>query len=115
MSQRTRVLALLRHAGERGVTNSEFVDWRIFRYAARLHELREEGYEIRTKAFGSKVTYTLVSEAGVDDGRGGDSAPGSSLLSSPVADRAIPAAVVSTGTLFEVEHKPLSPYDREAA
>jgi hypothetical protein len=62
MSQRLKTLSLLRHAGERGVTNSEFIDWRIFRYAARLHELREEGYEIRTQVFGSKAVYALVSE-----------------------------------------------------
>jgi len=107
VSQRTRVLALLRHAGDRGVTNSEFIDWRIFRYAARLHELRDEGYEIDTKAFGSKVTYTLVGEPGVDDGRGEDQAQS---LSPGLAGR-LPAAVVNTDALFEVEHKPLSPYD----
>lgn len=106
MSQRTKTLALLRNAGDRGVTNSEFIDWRIFRYAARLHELREEGFEIRTEVFGSKATYKLVSEPDVDDGRRGDRALS---LSPGLIER--PAAVASAGTLFPVEHEPRSPYD----
>jgi|ERR1700684_1252308 len=108
MSQRTKTLALLRNAGDRGVTNSEFIDWRIFRYAARLHELREEGFEIRTEVFGSKATYKLVSEPGVDDGR--RVAPETGSLSPGLGG---PAAVVSADRLFE--ERPLNPYEAEAA
>lgn len=110
MSQRTKTLTLLRNAGERGVTNSEFIDWRIFRYAARLHELREEGFEIRTEVFGSKATYKLVSEPGdVDDGRRGAEDGLSQLSPSPGLPTSV--AVVNAGTLFPVEHEPRSPYD----
>lgn len=43
-SQRDRILARL----QRGpATNAEFVDMRIVRYGARIHELRERGYQIR--------------------------------------------------------------------
>ena len=45
-SQRDRILARL----QRGpATNAEFVDMRILRYSARIHELRDAGHDIRWK------------------------------------------------------------------
>jgi Helix-turn-helix domain len=67
MSQRHKVLSLLRHAGESGVTNAVFLDWRIPRFSARIKELRDEGYEIRTEGqTNSRVRYTLLSEPDVE-------------------------------------------------
>jgi hypothetical protein len=136
MSQRLRVLQLLRHAGDRGVTNGEFVDWRILRYSARIHQLREEGCEIRTEAGpGSRVRYVLVSEPSVertasyspdppasppmvggvavvptDDGRKAPVAPGDAGL----ITRASTGGSLSTGTLFDVEPQHTGHYEEAA-
>ena len=48
MTQRGRVLQALRAAGSAGVTNGQLHDLGVWRYSARIHELREEGYTIRT-------------------------------------------------------------------
>ena len=63
MSQRLTVLQYLRQAGDRGVTNGFFADKHILRYSARVHELRDLGFIIRTeKQAGSKVRFILLSE-----------------------------------------------------
>lgn len=49
MSQRETVLQALRDAGDRGVTNGELNRLGIFRYSARIHELRQAGHTIRTE------------------------------------------------------------------
>lgn len=46
MSQTTKVLTMLKRAGQRGVMNYEFPRKRILRYSARLGDLRNEGYNI---------------------------------------------------------------------
>ena len=62
MTQRLSVLQYLRQAGERGVTNGFFADKHILRYSARIWELREEGFEIRTEAKAGTVRFTLTGE-----------------------------------------------------
>lgn len=49
MTQRDTVLGALRKAGSLGVTNGALNRLGIFRYSARIHELRESGYVIRTQ------------------------------------------------------------------
>lgn len=87
MSQRLKVLSLLRHAGDTGVTNAVFLDWRIPRFSARIRELREEGFEIRTEGQNnSRVRYTLVSEPDVERaGSSPDLPPGARRSLAPAA------------------------------
>lgn len=66
MTQRQRVLHLLREAGDRGVHSFEMIQLGIPRVAARVHELQQDGHTIRSErsrfqgtAEGSR--YTLVS------------------------------------------------------
>ena len=46
LSQSSKVLKMLREAGNKGVANYEFPRHRILRLSARLGELRAEGYNI---------------------------------------------------------------------
>ena len=49
MSHRTKILSLLRERGNQGVTNKELNhDLGIFRYGARIMELRQEGHNIQS-------------------------------------------------------------------
>ena len=47
-SQNARVLSMLRRKKSRGITAVDGFNARIFRLAARIHELRAAGYDIRT-------------------------------------------------------------------
>lgn len=47
MNQSEKILALLEKAGDRGVLNTS-LNQIAFRYGARLHELRKQGYMIST-------------------------------------------------------------------
>jgi hypothetical protein len=46
------MIAKLEERGEQGVTNSEFIGMRIFRYSSRLFESRKEGHDIDAKNLG---------------------------------------------------------------
>lgn len=48
MTKRETVLAMLTNATH-GVTGREFVDAGVFRYSARIKELRDKGYVIESK------------------------------------------------------------------
>jgi hypothetical protein len=123
VSQRLKVLSLLRHAGDTGVTNAVFLDWRIPRFSARILELREEGYEIRTDTEDhSRVRYTLVSEpaegvldAGVE--RTTDRGAAGVLLPPQLTASDSAGSSLSTGPdrLFDMEPERVGHYDREAA
>jgi hypothetical protein len=67
MTQRDRVLSLLEQAGPEGVTNAQFAQERILRYAARLKELRDEGYEISTYGTNGTVRYVLENVEAVEE------------------------------------------------
>jgi Helix-turn-helix domain len=109
MSQRHKVLSLLRHAGDAGVTNAVFLDWRIPRFSARICELREDGYEITTGAeHNSRVRYTLVSEPDVEGDRGGVS-EGIPPLSEPGTSTV--ALDAEQPALFEVAPERVGHYD----
>lgn len=69
MSQTSKVLKMLRKAGQRGVMNYEFPKKRILRYSARIGELRNDGYNIiaeRVKLPNGRATnvfrYILIEE-----------------------------------------------------
>lgn len=60
MTQRERILKMLEDAGDEGVTNLK-LNTVAFRYGGRLHELREDGYRIRSKHVkGSVWKFTLL-------------------------------------------------------
>lgn len=46
LSQESKILKMLRKAGQRGVANHEFPKRRILRYSARIGDLRADGYNI---------------------------------------------------------------------
>lgn len=48
MTKKEQVLSMLRAAGDRGVTNRELNEAGIYRYSARIKELRDEGTEVDT-------------------------------------------------------------------
>lgn len=72
MTQRETVLAMLRHAGSRGVTGVEFFAANLPRAAARVCELRDRGQEIRSVPYTTgtgvrTVRYVLVPPVPVPD------------------------------------------------
>lgn len=48
MTKREQVLSMLKAAGDRGVTNRELNEAGIYRYSARIKELRDEGVDVET-------------------------------------------------------------------
>lgn len=66
--QRERVLAMLRAAGPRGVTTSQFLDARIPRFGGRLEELRNDyGHKITTmRVREGEFRYTLTRDGEVE-------------------------------------------------
>jgi hypothetical protein len=67
LSQRDRVLYALRDAGEAGVRSDVFLGLSIPRAAARVCELREQGYEIASERERQFVRYRLQARRGVGD------------------------------------------------
>jgi hypothetical protein len=68
MSQKDRVLEMLRQAGTRGVHSFEFYEARLPRAAARILELRAEGHKIAAvrelfRGESNGVRYRLVENA----------------------------------------------------
>ena len=49
LSQRESILMLLQQAGSSGVCGTRLLDMHLPRYAARISELRVEGYTITTR------------------------------------------------------------------
>lgn len=62
MTQKERVLKLLRERGSRGVRSFEFYEMRIPRGAARINDLKEEGYKITSESIdnGNERLYKLI-------------------------------------------------------
>jgi len=61
MNQKTRIIYLLRQRGQSGMYNYEFPGQFILRAAARVEELREEGYNIKTEQVSKgKWKYILI-------------------------------------------------------
>ncbi|BCW78299.1 helix-turn-helix domain-containing protein [Arthrobacter sp. NicSoilC5] len=59
-TQKERILDLLEERGQQGVLNIELNEI-CFRYGGRLHELRQEGYRIRTtQVKGPVFRFTLL-------------------------------------------------------
>lgn len=110
MTQRERVLTMLKQAGREGVTNGQFVDAQILRYSARIMELRNAGHVIeKHRITDGTFRYELQpankaclagGTRGVSGGLGGsETAPrgGSSAGegTQPFAGTSIPAAAIS--------------------
>ena len=66
MSQTTKILKLLKE--KETVTNAE-LNRVCFRYGARLHELRRDGYIIVTNRINNDGLYSFVYKGHKDDGR----------------------------------------------
>lgn len=63
IAQRTRIIEMLKEAGENGLTNIELYDYVTKSLGARLSELYERGYKIEcTKVKNGIYKYVLVSE-----------------------------------------------------
>ena len=66
MTQKQKVLAMLKAAGSFGVRSDTYLQDYIPRAAARIKELREEGWDIQSEREHQYVRYTLVgSSAGM--------------------------------------------------
>jgi len=62
MTKKEKVLSMLQAAGDRGVTNRELNDAGVYRYSARIKELRDEGMKISTtRVKGGLFEFRLVS------------------------------------------------------
>ena len=60
VTQKERILRALKASGAQGVTNRQFIDMNIFRYSARIEELRKEGHIITISNIkGGLYRYTL--------------------------------------------------------
>ena len=68
VSQKQRILQMLEEAGSNGVTGNQFYAACLPRFAARIKELRDQGYSITTRRIdGNHFVYTLRS--GESEGR----------------------------------------------
>ena len=63
-SQKDRVLSMLKAAGKFGVRSDTYIAEFMPRAAARIKELRDEGYEISSEREGKFVRWTLVGSGG---------------------------------------------------
>lgn len=59
-TQKERVLQILKVHGKHGVRSDHFLNVHIPRAAGRIHELKEEGYEISSEREKQFCRYTLV-------------------------------------------------------
>ena len=81
MTKREVVLSMLTNASH-GVTGREFVDAGVFRYSARIKELRDRGYEIESKRLSQgNFQFRLVGEP-----TGATANPSSEGLSQPAGE-----------------------------
>lgn len=67
MTQRARVLKMLQEAGTKGVRSDEFIAAYMPRAAARVKELRDEGYEITSEQERQFVRYKLSAGSGAGE------------------------------------------------
>ncbi len=65
MSQKERILSMLRAAGSFGVRSDTYIKEYMPRASARIKELREEGYNITSEREGKYTRWTLI---GVEKG-----------------------------------------------
>lgn len=74
VSQKQRILQMLEEAGSNGVTGNQFYAACLPRFAARIKELRDQGYSITTRRIdGNHFVYTLRS--GESEGRSANCGP----------------------------------------
>jgi hypothetical protein len=68
VTQREKVLGMLRSAGKAGVRSDAFYAAFLPRAGARVHELRQEGYTITSEREGQFVRYRLSTDSGKELG-----------------------------------------------
>jgi len=68
MTQKERVLRMLKDAGPEGVRSDEFIKQYMPRGAARIQDLKDEGVFITSEREGKYTRYRLIGNAGVDSG-----------------------------------------------
>jgi len=68
MTQRERVLQMLREAGPKGIRSDECIKDFMPRAAARVQELKDEGYEISSEREGKYTRWTLTNVGVESDG-----------------------------------------------
>lgn len=94
-TQKDRVLKMLRSAGKAGVRSDVFLGARIPRAAARVLELRQEGYEITAERERQFCRYKLRESAGV--GAGNPPLPSTASAAQEGEARLRPSASVNPG------------------
>lgn len=71
VTQKARVLQMLKAAGSDGVRSDAFIREYMPRAAARVQELKDEGVEITSEREGKYVRWTLVGSSAESDARPG--------------------------------------------
>lgn len=89
-TQKEKVLGMLKAAGNFGVRSDTYIKEYMPRAAARIKELREEGYEITSEREGKYTRWTLVGRD-VEDVEAVHSPPPASPLSVPSSERPVPS------------------------
>jgi hypothetical protein len=112
VSQQQDVIRMLEQAGPEGVTSNQFYAACLPRFSARIHELRNKGFDIRKEPVEQgHFRYTLH--------RGQSRAPGETLRDGPGHPPAGASIQAVPEPLFEVDEDgpsgPVNPYDWEAA
>lgn len=74
MTKKQLTLNLLRSAGDKGVDNRELNHAGVWRYSARIKELRDEGHNIRTVRLGQGHFRFILTEPSRSTNSGHDSA-----------------------------------------
>lgn len=112
MTQRDRVLSALRHAGPTGLTQVDFLGPQvcdkgkpITRVAARVNELRDQGFTITSSGTRHGCAVYVLKEDGASAALGGPSCCGIADAPTPPGDE--PVSLFDPVTL----HKPLGAYD----
>lgn len=121
MNQREQVLAMLKQAGDRGVTTADFLGAYLPRFSARIKELRDEGHTIRTERLSqSSSRYIFVApDKGVTNTADQHPSAGSAVpKGGRKSDGAPPVPSEPPAGLFDMEPekpRPVSHYEWEAA
>ena len=62
-TQNQRIIQALRRAGALGITSTDMIGMRIYKYSSRIAELRQDGYNIvATREKGTLWRYNLIPE-----------------------------------------------------
>lgn len=117
MTQRERILRMLEEAGPKGVRSDECIKDFMPRAAARVQELKDEGYAISSEREGKYTRWTLTNVGSSTEGR--DQPVASTLGVASGVERldTSPSGGAPPDSLFDLPPAPsaFDPWERDAA